>query len=610
MLARTALRRLRCATAAQHARRQLTAAAASPLTAAAVQPETHALAAAYTRLSETHGLLADPAQRAAIARLSQLLADIDAYRWALEQHERATAAYVAKKLAVRKEVEQRAREEKLTGEQVEARVAAEVAAAAGPPPVAPPVPRGVFLHGGVGTGKTMLMDLTALEAQRLFGTEVVKRVHLNTASLEIHVIMHQLALQQQQHALPDSGGDKTEPLASGSSTWQRYAHAARAALLATRRRRTQLQQQQIAQPRSVGVSSPFTSGAAVGNAAIWHEVATRLMGETMVKRRYGLLCFDEFAVTDAFTAAALKGVFEACFAHGVAVVATANRTPDHMKEEPRHSAASLFESFAARLQDRCDTWRLDGGADYRLHALRSQPLHLLHTPLSTATAAQLDGMYAALCAAEVAAAGPGAVTVPVAFGRTLPVPAACGGVCRVSFSALCDTPRGAADYHALAQGFHTVFLEGVPRLPAGAADIARRFITLIDELYNARVALILSAEAQPEELFTGRLNSSSGDDAPLVDLESLQSETAAEDARSRRDVTRSAGVGAINIGERSSATAADVARAVAAITGADERFAFARAVSRLAEMRTSLWVQRSKAPAAVQEALLQAAAFR
>ena len=601
MLARTALRR-GCAAAAQLALRPLWAATAARLAAAAVQPETHALAAAYARLTETHGLVADPAQTAAITRLAQLLAEVDAYRGALEQHERATAAYVAKQLAVRKAVEQRAREEKLTSEQVEARVAAEV----GPPPAAPPVPRGVFLHGGVGTGKTMLMDLTAVEAQRLFGRDVVKRVHLNTASLEIHVIMHQL--QQQQltaHAVLDSSGEKAEPLASGSSTWQRYAHAARAALLATRRRRTQLQQQQIAQPRSAAVSSPFTSGAAVGNAAIWHDVAVRLMGETMVKRRYGLLCFDEFAVTDAFTAAALKGVFEACFDHGVAVVATANRTPDHMKDEPRHSAASLFESFAARLQDRCDTWRLDGGADYRLHALRSRPLHLLHTPLSTATAARLDGLYAALCAAETAV--PGAVTVPVAFGRTLPVATACGGIGRVSFAALCDTPRGAADYHALAQGFHTVFLEEVPRLPAGAADIARRFITLIDELYNARVALVLSAEAQPQELFTGRLNSTSGDDAPLVDLESLQSETASEDARSRRDVTRSAGVGAISIGERSSATAADVARAVAAITGADERFAFARAVSRLAEMRTSLWVQRSKAPAAVQEALLQAA---
>jgi len=550
------------------------------------------------QLVQTGALAADTAQEAAVGRLSLLLRDVDAYRHAVAQHQRDSEAYTRDVELARREVERRAKEarEELTRPQLEARVLAEV----GPPPLAPLVPRGVFLHGGVGTGKTLLMDLAATTARRQFGDTVVKRVHLNAASLEIHSIMHKL---QQGRGAASVNGSDVEPTDDGSWTWKRMAHAARAALLASRRRRTQQAQQQMAAASTPG---PSSNAQLLSNAAIWREVALKLMGPSVVHAKYGLLCFDEFAVTDAFTAAALKGVFEECFEMGVAVVATANRTPEHMRDEPRHSAAALFDSFAARLQDRYDTWRLDGGMDYRMTALeaaRQAEEHLLLTPLDASTRRRMDAIHRAVCLAEQPGGTLTPCYVPIAFGRILSVGSACGGVARFHFADLCDTPRGAADFHALANAFHTVVVDGVPLLPAGAADIARRFITLVDELYNAKVALVLSAEVTPEQLFAGA--GAGGDNAPLVDLESLQSETASEDARSRRDVTRSAGVGAIKMNQ--GASAADIARAVAAVTGADERFAFARAVSRLAEMRTPTWVQHSKAPVDVQKALLDSA---
>jgi predicted ATPase len=185
----------------------------------------------------------------------------------------------------------------------------------------------------------------------------------------------------------------------------------------------------------------------------------------------------------------------------------------------------------------------------------------------------------------------------VLFGRTLRIPRACGGIARASFDELCSQPLGTADYIALSERFHTVFLDDVPLMPAGAADVARRFITLVDELYNARCVLVFASAAPPAALFAG--SGGDADGAPLVDIEGLQFEGEAEFARSRRDVARDGGVAPV------ASTAAAMAGAVASLSGAAERFAFARAVSRLAEMGTASWVRRSRAPRTLQDALLR-----
>lgn len=155
------------------------------------------------------------------------------------------------------------------------------------------------------------------------------------------------------------------------------------------------------------------------------------------------------------------------------------------------------------------------------------------------------------------------------FGRTLMVPKMCGGCALFDFADLCSHPKGAADYVAVARSFHTVFIANIPQTSMNSRDQARRFITLVDELYNARCRLVCTAGAPPDDLFLG------AEEGPLIDLESLQFETAVEGARLRRDVTTPGGVAPVG-----------AAPLEAILSGREEDFAFRRAVSRLIEMQT------------------------
>lgn len=194
-----------------------------------------------------------------------------------------------------------------------------------------------------------------------------------------------------------------------------------------------------------------------------------------------------------------------------------------------------------------------------------------------------------------------AFELPVGWGRTMAVArwkkgkgsSGRGRAARFTFDELCAGLLGPSDYHALAASFDTVFIEHVPRLSMRQRDKARRFITCVDELYNARRELVISAAASPEALFAGGGGGGGGgpgeggaggeaeddDDAePLVDLEQLQFETAAEGARLRRDVMTEGGVAPVASTEQAKRAAAQV------LGGEEERFAFARAASRLLEM--------------------------
>ncbi len=206
-----------------------------------------------------------------------------------------------------------------------------------------------------------------------------------------------------------------------------------------------------------------------------------------------LLCFDEFHVVNIADAMILGRLFEALFTQGVIVVLTSNSAPDQLYEGGLQR--ENFLPFIGLLKARLDVLQLDNGRDYRLERLRNEPVY--YTPLNAACAAALERAFAQLTdGAQVAP-----VTLEVS-GRELVVPAAGRGVARFSFAELCEAPLGAGDYLAIAARFHTLVLEGVPCLTPEQRNEAKRFVTLIDALYDHRVNLVVSAAGPPEALYT------------------------------------------------------------------------------------------------------------
>ncbi len=205
-----------------------------------------------------------------------------------------------------------------------------------------------------------------------------------------------------------------------------------------------------------------------------------------------LLCFDEFQVNDIADAMILGRLFEALFARAVVVVATSNTLPDDLfRGQPGRDA---FLPFIALIKRHLDVLVIEGGQDFRRLGLRD--LGLWHVPADRRADAALDRAFAEL----TGGAKPGPARLSV-MGRTLEVPLAAAGVARFDFAALCGAPLGPADYLALATHFHALVLDAVPRLSPGNHDEARRFITLVDALYEHRVKLVASAEAWPDQLY-------------------------------------------------------------------------------------------------------------
>lgn len=205
-----------------------------------------------------------------------------------------------------------------------------------------------------------------------------------------------------------------------------------------------------------------------------------------------LLCFDEFQVNDIADAMILGRLFQALFARGVVVVATSNTAPDDLfAGQPGRDA---FLPFIALLKQHLDVLVLEGQRDWRrLHLSRTG---VWHVPADARARHALDTAFDELTG--------GATAVPARLrimGRTLAVPLAAAGVARFDFAALCDEPLGPGDYLALATHFHALVLDDVPNLSPENFDAARRFITLVDALYEHRVKLVASAAAHPDALY-------------------------------------------------------------------------------------------------------------
>jgi len=239
--------------------------------------------------------------------------------------------------------------------------------------------------------------------------------------------------------------------------------------------------------------------AAARQARFGHAHSGRMKGDDpippvadVIAAEARLLCFDELQVTDIADAMILGRLFEALFERGVTLVATSNRPPDELYKNGINR--QLFLPFIQMLKDRMAIVSVAGQHDYRLDRLRGAGTWF--SPIDPDNERQFDGLWRDMLGGEEELGA----TLEV-LGRKEHFPRAAGGLLRAHFASLCVAALGPQDYIAIAERFHTVFVEAVPRITPDRRNEAKRFGTLIDTLYEARARLVVLAAAEPEALY-------------------------------------------------------------------------------------------------------------
>ncbi len=281
--------------------------------------------------------------------------------------------------------------------------------------------RGLYVHGSVGRGKTMLMDMFFALAP----LETKRRAHFHEFMADVHGRIH-----AHRQKLKNGETKETDPVP---------------------------------------------------------PVADQIYREAQ------LLCFDEFTVTDIADAMILSRLFSALFDRGCTLVATSNVAPDDLYCDGLNRG--LFLPFVDILKRHVDVATLDSPVDYRMEKLDSVPAY--HAPLSSSADRLMDETWAALANGQTGEARDIAMK-----GRTLRIPRSAGRVARFTFGELCEQPLGASDYLTIAAQYDVVLIDHVPMLGPERRNATKRFIILVDALYDHGVRLFISAAAWPEALLT------------------------------------------------------------------------------------------------------------
>lgn len=358
---------------------------------------------------------------------------------------------------------------------------------------APPAPPGLYLWGGVGRGKTFMIDLfhdglpldvlragDPTEAPFPSGREGDRSQDESSTAASGGAFSRDAGEGISPRDVGWSEGDAPAVSAEALPSGNRSRHAAPDPKLG-RKRRTHFHRFM----REVHESLRAHSGERDPLAAIvrgWRDAGLRV------------LVLDEFFVSDIGDAMLLARLLERMFADGIVLVTSSNVDPKDLYKDGLQRAR--FLPAIDLLQRHCHVVFLESDTDYRMRALTRSPVY--RTPLDAGADAWLDTRWHELGGDdEHRDAG---VEID---GRRIAVRARTPGMAWFDFDALCEGPRGASDYIQIATEFHTVLLGGIPRMDATRDDAARRFVTLIDELYDRSVNLVCTAAAEPPLLYAG-----------------------------------------------------------------------------------------------------------